>query len=615
MNAHLRLHRVWPCAWHVAASLGVALALALSLSLAGCASSNATHTNRSSTGAASSTPVPRAQSTNTAQKSGKPQPRFYEGFGNYARHITTKSPRAQKWFDQGIQLLYGFNHDEAIRSFEQAAALDDTCAMAWWGIAYANGLHINNPVMTQIQSERAFKAAQEALNRIDHASPVEQALIRAVSARYAMPVPEDRKPLDIAYADAMQKVWEQYPSDPDVGALYAESLMNLQPWDLWTRPTPTSGGFEPKGRTTEIVATLERVIELDPDHPGANHFYIHAMEASKEPEKALASADLLTTLIPGSGHLVHMPAHIYARLGRWNDASNSNVDAIKVDRAYFKVAPPPEFYGLYFVHNIHFLSWSACMEGRYETAMNAARDLERDIPKDFLHGFPQFADGFMPTPYHIMIRFGKWNEILAEPQPESFRHVSRTMRHYARGVAYSALGETFKARAELTAFEREAAAIPQDWQVGQNKAHDVVAVARMMLTGELAYREALADESNSAQRDAKLDEAFAALRKGVELEDALKYDEPPGWMQPVRHALGALLMGVGRHAEAEQVYRDDLAIYRNNGWALLGLQQSLEAQGKNDQAERVQNQLAKVWTRADVKPTSSCYCQPATAQR
>ena len=599
------------CHFHRASSTGLrtlraSLAtLTLALIISGCASSN-NHSGKSTAASA------------TSSQASAVQARMYDGFGNYQRDISTDSPRAQAWFNQAMQLLYGFNHDEAIRSFLQAAALDPQCAMAWWGAAYAYGLHINNPVMTQVQSERAYNAAQEALKRIDHANQIEQALIRAVVTRYAMPVPEDRKPLDIAYADAMQKVWQQFPDDPDVGALYAESLMNLQPWDLWTRPSPNSPGFEPKGRTPEIVATLERVIQLDPDHPGANHFYIHAMEASNQPEKALPSADLLTTLIPGSGHLVHMPAHIYARLGRWDSASNSNVEAIKVDRAYFKLAPPPEFYGLYFVHNIHFLSWSACMEGRYETAMKAARDLERDIPKDFLHGFPQFADGFMPTPYHIMIRFGKWNEILAEPEPESFRHISRTMRHYARGVAYSALGKTDEARNELVAFEREAAAIPQDWQVGQNKAHDVVAVARQMLIGELAYREAIAHrgDSDSHAGDAHLDEAFTALRKGIELEDALKYDEPPGWMQPVRHALGALLMGVGRAEEAEKVYREDLAIYRNNGWALLGLQQSLEAQNKDDQAERVHNQLAKAWTRADVKPTSSCYCQPAaTASR
>jgi len=521
-----------------------------------------------------------------------PTSTFYPGFSGFARKVTTSSPMAQRCFNQGMQLLYGFNHDEAIRSFQDAAEHDPNCAMAYWGIAYANGLHINNPQMTEVQSERAWKAAQQARERINFASPVEQDLIWAVAQRYAMPIPQDRSYLDKAYADAMEQVWKKYPTDADVGALFAESLMNLQPWDLWTREG------QPKGRTLEIVATLERVLELNPNHPGANHFYIHAMEASLEPEKALASANRLTTLVPGSGHLVHMPAHIYARLGRWDAASDSNVQAIKADRKYFELAPPPEFYGLYFVHNMHFLAWSAMMEGRFATAMQAARDLERDIPRDFLKTWPQFADGFLPVTYHVMIRFGKWEQILQEPEPESFRHVSLTMRRYARGIAYSALAQIDQARQELAMFEHEAALVPDDWQVGNNKAHDVIAVARKMLTGELLYREG------------EYDKAFETLRQGVALEDALKYDEPPGWMQPVRHALGALLIGAGRADEAEPVYREDLQRNPRNGWAYLGLEKSLLAQGKGEAAKEFSTARQQVWTRADVKPTSSCYCEP-----
>ena len=546
--------------------LVASLLLAGALSLAGCTST---------------------QKWATARDTG-----FYPGFGAFERTVTTDSRTAQLLFNQGMQLLYGFNHDEAIRTFQKAAEHDPEFAMAYWGIAYANGLHINNPAMTEAQSQRAYHAAQQALARIEYASPVEQALIRAVAKRYAMPIPANRKPLDEAYAAAMEKVWKQYPNDPDVGALYAESLMNLQPWDLWTRD------FKPKGRTLEIVATLERVIELDPDHPGANHFYIHAMEASSTPEKALASANLLQTLVPGSGHLVHMPAHIYARLGRWDDASNSNIAAIKTDRAYFKLAPPPEFYGLYFVHNLHFLAWSASMEGRYATAMQAARELERDIPQDFLKQFTYIADGFTPVTYHVMIRFGKWEDILAEPEPEEYRLVSRMMRRYARGVALSALGRIDEARAELDAFERVAAEIPADWQIGQNKASSVIPVARHMLTGELLFREG------------EYDAAFAELNKGVKLEEALVYDEPPGWMQPVRHALGALLMATGRAEEAEQVYREDLKLNPRNGWALLGLEQALNAQGKMEEAKEFAAERADVWSRADVTPTSSCYCAP-----
>ena len=521
-----------------------------------------------------------------------PETPLYEGFGNYQRPASTRSPLAQGWFNQGMQFLYGFNHDEAIRCFQRAAALDDDFAAAWWGVAYAHGLHINNAQMSEESSRLAFDATHEALARIDHASPVEAALIRAVSERYAMPIPEDRRPLDEAYADAMERAWARFPSDPDVGALYAESMMNLQPWDLWTRQG------EPKGRTTEIVAVLERVLELAPLHPGANHFYIHTMEASNEPEKATASADRLRTLVPGAGHLVHMPAHIYARIGRWGEASDANVGAIAADQAYFTVAPPPDFYALYFIHNIHFLAWSAMMEGRYEVAMRAARDLEAGIPADFLRQWTFIADGFMPVTLHVMIRFGKWEEILAEPAPPEWRFLSTALRHYARGVAFSATDRTAEARRELAAFEKAAAAIPEHWVVGNSAASDVMAVARHMLTGELAFREG------------RPDEAFQTLRAGVVLEDALTYDEPPDWMQPVRHALGALLLAEGHAAEAEAVYREDLAKYPENGWALLGLSQALAAQGKTSESTTAEARKTKAWARADVTPVASCYCHP-----
>jgi len=522
----------------------------------------------------------------------EPVVRFYDGYGGYARDITTHSPEAQKWFNQGIQLLYGFNHDEAIRSFQEATKHDPDCAMAWWGIAYANGLHVNNPVMNEKQSTQAWEASREALKHRSGASPVEQALIDAVAARYAWPIPEDRKPLDEAYAAGMEKAYQAFPNDADVGALYAEAMMDLQPWDYWT----TEG--EPKGRALEIVSVLERVMQLDPDHPGALHFYIHAVEASNAPERAEAAADQLGGLVPGSGHLVHMPSHIYARVARWADAADSNIRAIAADRAYFAVAPPPDFYSLYYVHNIHFLSWVSQMEGRYEAALAAARELERDIPESFLREWTFVADGFMPATYHVMVRFGKWDDILAEPRPDDYRLVSVALWHYARGVACSAKGEIEQAKAELESFERAAAAIPSDWKVGNNKASDVMQVARRMLNGELAYREG------------RLDAAFAALREGVVLEDALVYSEPPDWMQPVRHALGALLMGAGRHAEAEQVYRDDLTKYKGNGWSLLGLEKSLRAQGKHVAADDAAGERVRAWARADVAPTSSCYCEP-----
>ncbi|MCZ6835189.1 MAG: hypothetical protein O7G85_05380 [Planctomycetota bacterium] len=534
--------------------------------------------------------------TNPDAITGADGARLYEGFEGYHRTISTDSAQAQRWFDQGLQLLYGFNHDEAIRSFQEAANLDDTCAMAWWGVAYASGLHINNPQMTEQQSKQGYEASREALQRLEYTTPVEQALILAVASRYEWPAPESRGHLDVAYAKAMEQAWSWYPDDPDVGALFAESLMNLQPWDMW------EAQGVPKGRTLEIAATLERVIEISPSHPGANHFYIHTMEASLEPEKAIPSADLLVDLIPGAGHLVHMPAHIYARVGRYAEASDANVRAVAADRKYFAKAPAPDFYSMYYVHNLHFLAYAAMMEGRYEVAMQAATDLQNEIPEAFLRTYTQFADGFMPVGYHVMIRFGRWDDILAQPVPPEFRHISRAIHHYARGVAYSALGHTDEAKAELEHFEREAGLIPEDWRIGNNTGHHVMSIARAMLVGEIAYREG------------EYELAFSTLDEGIELEEQLVYDEPPGWMQPVRHAKGALLMGNDRAAEAEQVYRDDLRRNPQNGWALLGLEQSLEAQDMNAAAASLATTRRLVWARSDVQPTSSCYCQPGQAE-
>lgn len=519
--------------------------------------------------------------------------RFYDGFGNYSREISTKSPLAQRWFDQGLQLLYGFNHDEAIRTFSMAAQVDPDCAMAWWGVAYAYGLHINNPEMGEEESRQAWLAAQRAKARLRHASPVEQTLILAIQERYAWPAPEDRRPLDEAYAEAMRKAWLAHPDDADVGALYAESLMNLQPWDLWTHEG------EPKGRTVEIVQVLEEVMKLKVDHPGANHFYIHAVEASTTPERALPAADRLAHLVPGSGHLVHMPSHIYIRTGRYAQAAESNERAIAADEAYFAVAPPPRFYSFYFLHNIHFLAYASMMEGRYETAIRAARKIEDRVPEAFLRDYVTIADGLMPAALHVMIRFGRWLDILEEPEPEPYRLMSRAQRHYARAVALAALGRTEQAAEEIAAFDAVAMQVDDSWFVGNNPASAVLGISRRVAVAELLYREM------------RYDEAFAILREAVALEEKLVYDEPPGWMQPVRHALGALLLAEGHTQEAEQVYRDDLLRHPSNCWALLGLSQSLIAQERHDEAAQLEPDVRRAWARADVVPKASCYCHPA----
>ncbi len=523
--------------------------------------------------------------------------RIYRGFDGYVRKVTTDSAEAQQWFNQGIQLLYGYNHDEAIRSFEQAAKLDPSCAMAWWGSAYARGLHINNPEMGEEQSRLAYEAAQKAAKALDNESPVEQALVHAVGTRYAWPAPKDRSSLDQKYAEAMEAVWHRFPHDADVGALYAESLMNLQPWDLWT----ATGA--PKGRTLEIAAVLERTLAQHPRHPGANHFYIHAIEASPWPERGVPAAERLQNLVPGSGHLVHMPSHIFIRVGRYADAAEANARAIAADEAYFAVAPKPDFYSLYFLHNVHFLAYAAMMEGRYETALAASRKIEKTIPADFLKNYVTIADGFMPTSLHVMIRFGKWEEILAEPEPEEWRLFSRAERHFARSVAFSALGQTEQARREIELLDEVAKNLTDEWKMGNNSAQEVLAIARLMAEGELAFRQG------------ETEQAFALLRKAVSLEEALSYDEPPGWMQPVRHALGALLLADGRAAEAEGVYRADLVRHPNNAWSLLGLQQSLEQQGKLQESQALNAQVQQAWARADVMPVASCYCHPKALKK
>jgi tetratricopeptide (TPR) repeat protein len=373
--------------------------------------------------------------------------------------------------------------------------------------------------------------------------------------------------------------------------------MNLQPWDLWT----AEGA--PKGRTLEIVAVLDRVLAKAPQHPGANHFYIHAIEASPWPENGTKAAERLRELVPGAGHLVHMPSHIFVRTGRYAEAVDANQKAIEADEAYFAKAPRPDFYSLYFIHNVHFLSYAAMMEGRCEIAIAAARKIETTIPPEFLENYVVMADGFMPTALHVLIRFGKWNEILAEPEPDDWRLFSRAERHFARSVAHSALGQTAEAREELSLMDAVAAEMSDEWKMGNNSAAEVLAVARKMAQGELAYREG------------KSDEAFGLLREAVALEEGLTYDEPPGWMQPVRHALGALLLAEGRAAEAEEVYRADLVRHPNNAWALLGLRQSLEKQGKMDAAAELAPRVEAAWARADVQPVASCYCHPAAREQ
>ena len=523
--------------------------------------------------------------------------KLFNGFGKYERSIRTDSARAQKWFNQGMQMLYGFNHDEAMRSFRAAAAHDPRSPMPWWGIAYAHGININDPAMTEQRSLDARAAADEAVRRIANGTPIEQALVRAVDARYTLPIPDDRTHLDQAYADAMGRAHRAFPDDSDVGTLYAEALMNLQPWDYW------DNAGNPKGRIGEIVQTLERVLSRFPNHPGANHFYIHAVEASSDPDRAVAAADRLCDLVPGSGHLTHMPSHIYVRVGRYNDAIASNVDAVKADRVYLARAPEPALYNIYVAHNLHFLAYAAMMSGRYHEALSAARELEAAMPETAVREYAPLIEGIMATTLHVMIRFGDWDGVLAEPEYPEWRRVSRGARHYARSIAFSALGQTGEARKEMAAFRSAVKTVPEEWYIFNNPVSSIMPIADAMIEGELLYREG------------RKDEAYAALRRGAAAEDALVYDEPPGWMLPVRHALGALLMADQKYEEAEAVYRDDLARNRDNGWGLLGLQLALAAQGKTGDAAALTEKLDRAWAKADVRPMSSCYCEPGRVTR
>lgn len=516
---------------------------------------------------------------------------LFGNLGSHHRSITTSSKAAQKYFDQGLILAFAFNHDEAIRSFEEAARLDPNCAMAHWGIALANGPHINNPVVDEAHARAAWAALTQARALAAGASETERALIEALGRRYADPPPADRQPLDQAYADSMREVWKTHPNDADIGTLFAEAMMDLRPWDLWT---PQG---QPQPGTEEIVTTLETVFGLDPQHPGANHLYIHTVEASPHPARALAAADRLRTLVPGAGHLLHMPAHIYCRVGRWADAAAQNEQAIKTDQEYRQRSPEQGFYRIYMAHNHHFLSWACMMEGRSAESIRAAREMIASMPPEFVRDAAFFADGFMTIEMESLMRFGRWEDILALPEPPDYLPITTAWRHFARGVSLTALNRFGEAVAEQRAFEDACGRITDEMVVGNNKALHVVSIARNLLAGEILARRG------------EIDQAVEKLREAVRLEDELRYDEAPDWLQPVRHALGAVLVRAGRYTEAEKVYREDLARLPENGWSLHGLAQCLRARKAEAEADSVEARFREAWARADVKIQTSCFCQ------
>lgn len=521
---------------------------------------------------------------------------LFEGMGPHTRKVTTSDPMAQRYFDQGLTWAFAFNHDEAIRSFEAALRHDPACAMAYWGIALSHGPHINNPAMDEARSKAAWEALKKAEALKDQASPVERALIEALAARYADPSagtlplsPEERAPLDRAYADAMAKVWRAYPDDDDVGTLYAEALMDLLPWDLWSLEG------EPRPETPEVLRTLERVLSLNPDHPGANHLYIHVCEASPHPEKAMAAADRLRTLVPASGHLVHMPGHIDVRVGRWAQAAEQNRQAIKIDREYRKISPKQGFYNIYMAHDHQFLSWACMMLGRSEESIAAARDMVRSVPMSFIEESAAAIDGYMHIEIEALQRFGKWDELLAMPAPPKVLPITTAFWRYARGTALAAKGKIEEARREQALFREAVKAVPKGAIMAINDAHETLAIAEHFLEGEIAYR------------NGDLERAISELRKAVEIEDRQRYMEPPDWLWPARHTLGAFLMEAGRYSEAEAVYREDLKRWPENGWSLYGLAECLKKRNAPEAAE-VEARFKKVWAGADIDLGATCLC-------
>ncbi|CAN5906078.1 hypothetical protein BH11MYX4_BH11MYX4_17530 [soil metagenome] len=520
-----------------------------------------------------------------------PAPPLFEGLGPHKRKVTTSSADAQRYVDQGLAFMGAFNHDEAARAFAYAAQLDPSCAMAHWGVAMANGPHINKADVDETHAKAAWAALEQA-RVAKGASKVERDLVDALTRRHANPQPKDRTPLDAAYADAMRAVHRTNPDDVDVAVWFAEAAMDLRPWDYW------QPDGKPQPGTEEILGILEGAMKRAPGNALAPHLYIHVVEASPHPERADASANRLRDLAPGLGHLVHMPSHIDIRRGRWQEAITANEKAIAADTKYRSASPKQGFYGLYIAHNRHMLSFAAMMRGESELALGAIRSMVDTMPPEFVRESPELADGFLAMPVEVLMRFGRWDEILAIPEPAAAFPIARALRHYARGVAYAAQGDVERARAEQAALLEAKKSVLKGVKFGNNEGLDLVAIAEQVLAGELAVREG------------KTDDAIASLRAAVRSEDALVYDEPPDWIQPVRHALGATLMRAGKPAEAEVVYREDLAKHLENGWSLFGLERALRAQKKSEESKAASARLAKAWEKSDVKLSSSCFCLP-----
>ena len=524
-----------------------------------------------------------------AQRAGAP---LFEGMGDYHMPITTADFNAQRYFDQGMVLAFGFNHAESIRSFRAAQTMDPTCAMCFWGEALATGPNINvtsngEAIMTPAQRADARAAIDQALALMDSVSPKEQDWIRALNQRYDGQADTPRDPLDRAWANALADMVSRYPNDTTVASVYAEALMNTMPWDYW------GPNGEAKPDTQAVIASLEAVMEANPDHPLALHLYIHALEASSNAEKAEPAADLLANLVPGSGHLVHMPSHIYFRVGRYRDSALANIRAAEVDEAYIAQCNAQGFYpALYYPHNIHFLWASATMQGQSALSLDSARRVVANVRVEQVEQFPTIQF-FRTVPMLSLVRFARWEEILEEPEPYKPFAFARAIWHYGRGVARTALGDAEAALIELAAIEALEPEVDEIFMGNVYPARALLEIAKSLLRGEMAYR--AGDAAN----------AVLAFEEAVTLQDALPYTEPPFWYYPTRQSLGAALLASNRLAEAQAVFEEDLEQYPMNGWSMFGLAEALRRQGDETGAEQMTARFETVWQFADVSLATS----------
>lgn len=520
-----------------------------------------------------------------AERAGAP---LFDGMGDFHMPITTSHPDAQRYFDQGMVLAFGFNHAESIRSFRAAQTLDPLCAMCFWGEALATGPNINvtsngKAIMTSAERVAARTAIDRALALQDGITAKERDWIAALDKRYDGQADTPRDPLDRAWADTLAVMTQRYPEDTTVASIYAEALMNTMPWDYW------GPAGEAKPDTQSVIASLERVMESNPDHPLALHLYIHALEASSNAAKAEAAADRLSMLVPGSGHLVHMPSHIYFRIGRYQDSALANIRAAEVDEAYIAQCNAQGFYpALYYPHNIHFLWASATMQGQSQLSLDSARRVVANVRIEQVEQFPTIQF-FRTVPVLSLVRFARWEEMLAEPEPHEPFAFARAIWHYGRGIAFAATDREADALAELSAIESLETQVDEIFMGNVYPAKDLLAIAKALLRGEMAYR----------QGDAA--GAIPYFSEAVALQDVLPYTEPPFWYYPTRQSLGAALLAAGRNNEARKVFEDDLAQYPMNGWSMFGLAQAMRAEGNDVAADEVLIKFNAVWQFADIE--------------